>query len=168
MENGDKIQLTNASSGQQSMIPLYLLIRYFTQSIYEKKEDTNVKNKEREVNLIQQLFLHAFQSIKNNTSILKENESIQDFIETNLFNDNSSNSELTEKGARFLDSLSKSFSNFIDTKFTSLFIEEPELNLFPSTQRQLFYFILQPYKKAVIGSSSPHIAHIYSTHSTIA
>ncbi len=64
MENGDKIQLTNASSGQQSMIPLYLLIRYFTQSIYEKKEDTNVKNKEREVNLIQQLFLHAFQSIK--------------------------------------------------------------------------------------------------------
>ena len=163
MENRDKIQLTNASSGQQSMIPLYLLIRYFTQSIYEKKEDTNVKNKEREVNLIQQLFLHAFQSIKNNTSILKENESIQDFIETNLFNDNSSNSELTEKGARFLDSLSKSFSNFIDTKFTSLFIEEPELNLFPSTQRQLFYFILQAIQKGghrlFVTTHSPYILY---------
>ena len=67
MENGDKIQLTNASSGQQSMIPLYLLIRYFTQSIYEKKEDTNVKNKEREVNLIQQLFFTCLSEHKKTT-----------------------------------------------------------------------------------------------------
>lgn len=35
--DGNKIQLINASSGQQSMIPLYILINYFTKSIYEKK-----------------------------------------------------------------------------------------------------------------------------------
>ena len=33
--DGNKIQLINASSGQQSMIPLYTLVNYFTKSIYE-------------------------------------------------------------------------------------------------------------------------------------
>ena len=46
--DGNKIQLINASSGQQSMIPLYTLVNYFTKSIYEGDRNDNIDNKERD------------------------------------------------------------------------------------------------------------------------
>lgn len=162
-EGGNRIQLMNASSGQQSMVPLYLLILYFTQTIYRKKEDENVKDTERKTNLLQKLAQHAFQDVIGENSIGKDAETVQSLLLEKFFVDNKEEPEISETGMKFFKSLMESFSSFVETKFTSLFIEEPELNLFPSTQRKLFYFILhamqQGNHRLFVTTHSPYILY---------
>ncbi|MDR2968033.1 MAG: AAA family ATPase [Tannerellaceae bacterium] len=98
-----EISLQNASSGIQSMLPLYVLIDYLTRVLYEK-----------------QIVLSPL--------------------------------ELSGKYGDDIHKLRYAYSQFI--------IEEPEQNLFPSTQRDLIYYMLR-----VINESERNHRLTFTTHS---
>lgn len=159
--DGTSIRLMDASSGQQSMIPLYMLVLYFTRSIYEKTENTNVKNQEREQKLLRQLSLHALQTVYDDIELNDSN--IRELFQHSIFTVVDGEEMLSAKGRLFLNSVENLYSNFLPTHYSSLFIEEPELNLFPSTQRELFYFILHAIQggdhKLFLTTHSPYILY---------
>ena len=73
------------------------------------------------------------------------------------------------KGKEFINSLTNYISHFTKTNYSSLFIEEPELNLFPSTQKELLYFIINAIKEKehnlFLTTHSPYI--LYSLNNCI-
>ena len=104
LDEGKEIILQNASSGFQSMIPLYLLMDYLTNILYKKE-----------------IILSPF-----------EIEQIRERAKAV----SGSNKEVTNSTIELhRKRLNYNYSQFI--------IEEPEQNLFPSTQRDLVYHLLQ-------------------------
>lgn len=154
MENGKKIRLTDGSSGQQSMIPLYILIIYYTQVIYNQKQKVNIKNKERDKRLMESLFFHTMQGsgIQDDQDMIKK-----------MFLALEGQVDFSEKGKEIVQMMSKNFSRFLEVNFTSLFIEEPELNLFPSTQIECLYFIIRSMKQKnhqlFLTTHSPYVLY---------
>lgn len=144
--NGRKINLLDASSGQQSLIPLYVLIIYFTQNIYENKKK-KIKTDERNAKLTIQLLNHSLESIIEDKSILNDSDKFKKFLDINFSTTIDGKKKLSEKGDLFFNNLLNYFSHYTEINYSSLFIEEPELNLFPSTQKDLLYFIISQVKK---------------------
>lgn len=168
--DGKKIQLINASSGQQSMIPLYILINYFTQFIYEKKIDTNIEEKERNSKLTSTLLIRSLLDVVDNDIDTNNEIEMAKYINKILkIGKKDGKISIPPKGKEFMDSLNNYISHFTKTNYTSLFIEEPELNLFPSTQKSLLYFIINAMKgkehRLFLTTHSPYI--LYSLNNCI-
>lgn len=144
--NGEKIKLLNASSGQQSLIPLYVLIMHFTKNIYESKEK-KIKTDERNIKLTLQLLYHSLDSVVNDRSILNDSKKFQEYLDKNFATTENGKKKLSEKGDAFFSDFLNYFSHYTEINYSSLFIEEPELNLFPSAQKHLLYFMISQIKK---------------------
>lgn len=130
-QDGSVIQLMDASSGLQSLVPLIVLQSYFADWIYKNEEPRSIASKERDFNYF--------------TFIIK--------LKTQ------------EKGANILP---KDVDPYIDpylrTKGTALFIEEPELNLFPSTQKDILYRLINSVQQRkndtlTITTHSPYVLY---------
>ena len=110
------LELTNTSSGLQSLVPLYVVTEYVTARIYEK---SNIRKSVRDEQL--EFF-------------------IKDKIDT------------------------AKIQCFLDNHYTQFIIEEPEQNLFPSTQRDLVYHLLRLITgerdhRLTITTHSPYILY---------
>lgn len=168
--DGNKIQLINASSGQQSMIPLYTLVNYFTKSIYEGDRNDNIDNKERDAKLLNIIISKSLSEVIDNKTNLNNEKWLHQYLKTILkVTKENEKFHLPKAGETFLSSLSDYFTHFIQTNYTSLYMEEPELNLFPSTQKNLLYFIISSIKekehKLFLTTHSPYI--LYSLNNCI-
>ena len=160
--NGEKIKLLNASSGQQSLIPLYVLIMHFTKNIYESKEK-KIKTDERNIKLTLQLLYHSLDTVVNDRSILNDSKKFQEYLEKNFSTTENGKKKLSEKGDAFFSDFLNYFSHYTEINYSSLFIEEPELNLFPSAQKHLLYFMIRQIKKKehrlLFTTHSPYILY---------
>lgn len=105
-----EVKLSEASSGLQSFVPLFLVTRHLAESI-NKEDDASVKSI----------------SIEEENRIKKE-------IATILSNRNLSE-DVKQASLEYLSSRFR-YSNFINI------VEEPEQNLFPSSQRSTLYHLL--------------------------
>ncbi|MEO0041278.1 MAG: hypothetical protein RL329_726 [Bacteroidota bacterium] len=132
-----KIRLTEASSGLQSFTPLYLVSRYLARA-------TNNQNEKDE----------SMKSIS-----LEEEKRIKKEIEAILSNPNLS------------DEVKKASLEFLSAKFTySSFVnivEEPEQNLFPTSQRILLNHLLEfanmrADNQLILTTHSPYIINFLS------
>lgn len=131
------ILLSNASSGLQSITPLVGMIDYLTTWIY-KEDNTSFlqEDKQRKVSnfIIDEKILKPYFNMeliskdKRKEKIEEINEKIRD----------------NEPKARklFLD-YRKQITNLFSTHNTQFIIEEPEQNLFPETQKDLIYHLLE-------------------------
>jgi predicted ATPase len=111
LNDGTEINLQNSSSGIQSMTPLYLLIDYLTDSLYDNK-----------------IIITPFEKEK-----------------------------IAKMGY-------EEYAEKLNYKCTNLIIEEPENNLFPSTQRDLIYHLIKIITgkrnhKLTITTHSPYILY---------
>lgn len=113
LENGIGLPLSSASSGLQSVTPLIMLFEYLSSGIYADKRPISYEERE-------QLLRYAEQLI----ALGGKDEDDYDY-ESNL-------------GHKILNRLKQS-----EYKYTQFFIEEPEQNLFPATQKELIYHLLQ-------------------------
>lgn len=131
------ILLSNASSGLQSITPLIVMIEYLTKWIYD--EDTiSFEQDERRHKTHSTLFAEkVFKPYYEKKSSQTENvdKSLKSFFKELRNND---------KEARELFRLASSiYENLFETNNSQFIIEEPEQNLFPETQRDLVYYLLQ-------------------------
>jgi len=130
---GNVLNLTNSSSGMQSLIPQFVHLDYLTKGIYEVEKETNEKSfsdKQLANNLLDILYQRYYDK---QTDFSSEKKTIvhlkgRDFV----FSDGDQAKQF-KKGAMRL----------LLTDHAEIFLEEPESNLFPPTQFQLMNWIVE-------------------------
>jgi predicted ATPase len=125
---GYKLKLTEASSGFQSLVPLFLVSDYLAKSV--KKQSGNEPMSGEEI----QRFRKGVEEIWSNADLNDEQKRI---------------------------ALSVLSSKFNKTSFINI-VEEPEQNLFPSSQQKLLYSLLRfnnmnPGNKLIMTTHSPYL-----------
>ncbi|MDR0603188.1 MAG: ATP-binding protein [Bacteroidales bacterium] len=159
-QNGElyDILLSNASSGLQSITPLIATIDYLTNGFYSKDENISfelLEEKIRKTNqiLVEELILKKYSD--ENTETGKEK---MDIINEKLIAKDEQVLRLVEE----YDKVRKMLFSAHDTLFI---IEEPEQNLFPKTQRDLVYYLLnkcvdnERNHRLTITTHSPYILY---------
>ena len=156
LPDGKELEISEVSSGIQSVIPLYVYMNYVTKWIFNNEEGTsydkysviqkalirNVLKDVDEETVNKALNLPALQEkLKENLSILRR--AVKENLKTD---DLSPVTDLMEK-------LEK-------PHYANLIIEEPELNLFPETQVHLIYAMLKEIDfkrdKVLLTTHSPY------------
>lgn len=152
LSNKKEIFLREGSSGLQSIIPLIVIIEHLTDYIYK----TNISNSVEEKDSLKNFLL------KNITKILdlSKFKDLDDIKNYQLDEDDMKKLILSYQRARFLESYNS--TNFI--------IEEPEQNLFPSTQRELINYLFKKMNEKrnhtlLLTTHSPYI--LYSINNSI-
>jgi predicted ATPase len=132
---GYKIKLTEASSGFQSLVPLFLVSGYLANSVKKQNEVNKEPMSSEELHR----FRNGVEDIWNNDSLTDEQKRI---------------------------ALSVLSSKFNKTAFINI-VEEPEQNLFPSSQWQLLSGLLNfnninSNNKLIMTTHSPYIVNFLS------
>jgi predicted ATPase len=152
-ENGKSydILLSNASSGLQSVAPMVMVIEYLTSWIYIHEENMSLKKRER----IHKLFLWY---VSAPTHIMETDQQVARGEVNAPF--------ITEEELkRERKTYDKIRTNLFTTQNSQFIIEEPELNLFPETQRDLIYYLLEKCSneerehRMTITTHSPYILY---------
>lgn len=125
-----KVRLTDASSGFQSLVPLYLVSRILADSV-KKQSETNKEPMSSE-ELVR--FKKGVENIWSNESLTDEQKRV---------------------------ALSVLSSKFNKSAFINI-VEEPEQNLFPSSQRQMLNSLvsfnnMSPGNKLIMTTHSPYL-----------
>lgn len=159
-----KLPLSQVSSGLQSVTPICVMIDYLTQWIYSHDEERSPEDGRviREAAIAR--FLKREKDSDNLLDNAREDKSLRESV--------SSFSELiraalemTENGIEmpFAREFKDLISSFGHTSFSNIVIEEPELNLFPTTQVRLLYYILSKLNhlrdNLVVTTHSPYILY---------
>lgn len=132
---GYKVKLTEASSGFQSLVPLYLVSNYLAHSVKKQSES----NKEPMSSEEMQRFKKGVEGIWNNDNLTDEQKRI---------------------------ALSVLSSKFNKTAFINI-VEEPEQNLFPTSQQKMLFSLLgfnniNKGNKLIITTHSPYLINYLS------
>ncbi|NDV58091.1 ATP-binding protein [Bacteroides sp. 519] len=123
-----QLELTNTSSGLQSLIPLLVLLDYIYKGIYQNENPASIKDlKDR--NVINMDLMQEVMGTSSLTQILDLAEKRNNIVH----NGNSDITGILEKFKR-LEILN---NNFTGIHHTTTYLEEPEQNLFPTAQRDL-------------------------------
>jgi predicted ATPase len=130
-----KVKLTEASSGFQSLVPLYLVSSYLAKSVKKQSET----NKETMSSDELQRFKNGFEEIWNNNSLTDEQKRV---------------------------ALSVLSAKFNKTAFINI-VEEPEQNLFPTSQWQMLQSLLKcnsmnKGNKLIMTTHSPYVINYLS------
>jgi predicted ATPase len=163
LENGDAydIPLSNASSGLQSVIPLVVMVEYLTTGVYKEK-NTSFEQKKKQGEIFASLYLEVV--VKPYFKI-PENVELPIDKAWELSNEIVDKINAGDKKAKGLLEYFKNIMNFLTTTQNSqLIIEEPEQNLFPSTQRDLIYYLLarcftREGNRLTLTTHSPYILY---------
>jgi len=131
--NSYKLRLSEAASGFQSTVPLYLVTKYLAESL-GKEKDAGIK----ELSL--------------------EEQRKQDKIKAKIKNDRKISAEQREMRIKLLDALPSAFINIV---------EEPEQNLFPSSQKMVLESLLENNNKSIasrliLTTHSPYLINYLS------
>jgi predicted ATPase len=132
---GYKVMLTEASSGFQSLVPLYLVSSYLASSVRKQSESNKEPMSSEEL----QRFKKGVEDIWRNNSLSDEQKRV---------------------------ALSVLSSKFNKSAFINI-VEEPEQNLFPSSQGQMLQSLikfneLNEGNKLIITTHSPYIINYLS------
>lgn len=134
LSNERELEIDEASSGIQSVIPLYVYINYVTKWIFENEEGTSYDK----YSVVQRALLKEIAHDANDAEIetYLGTPSLQQKIQENLAlirktKENLKNSELA--------TVSDLMERLEKPHYANMIVEEPELNLFPQTQVRLIY-----------------------------
>lgn len=167
-DNGSKLLLTNASSGIQSVLPLYQTIIYMLSNLY-KKERVLSPSKKVAIDDFSNAMILVRNRIADGENINKfkafSNLLISIFRMLESYDVKAINklSDLSpEELSHNIYNAIIEIGGLFDYHFTQLFIEEPEQNLFPETQQEFVYWLLENMQNgkehaAVITTHSPYI-----------
>lgn len=153
IDNDAEILFLNASSGLQSVVPLCGLINYLTFHELHRPRRLSVAQ-ERELNNLQDiLYLERFTQSKGPGIVGRVDDVTKTFPEPRVKIFSSHQEE-----AKFSEIVDK----FSLTQHASIYLEEPEENLFPSTQYELVKWMAQQINTTqenslCIATHSPYI-----------
>lgn len=129
------ILLSNASSGLQSLTPLLVMIEYLTKWIYEEERlsfEQESKRKETAFILMREILLGRR---PNQLTSFSDQDDLKSFLNRLL-------DEKDPDATKLFNEYSKHITSLLKTHNSQFIIEEPEMNLFPETQRDLVFHLL--------------------------
>lgn len=157
--NGYDIPLSTASSGLQSVTSLLTILDYLMMKLYDKKEELSFEK---------EIIRHSTRQLIVSEIILRplygkdfEGEDRSKIIEefNKKLKDNS------PKEIEFFKKFQLVSNNLLEYNKTDIIAEEPEQNLFPSTQKELIYEIFEYLNKSkydhtlTLTTHSPYILY---------
>lgn len=159
-----EVSFTNTSSGLHALIPMLVHINHIVNVEPKVTPVSSVEVQETDRRLILALFLHMIRkykimpiSIEEAKGEIADKKSGQQFI----YKDNvyQFNDEISAEYTRVLD-------NFRNTDHYELFIEEPEENLFPTTQMSLMQWLHETIKGnernlLFVATHSPYVLRYF-------
>ena len=145
LENG--LPMSNISSGLQSLIPIMLYVHYLTRIVFNEKSESFIKTRDN-VNLMYRMYKTALKKSDSEKNIKQS----YDLKLNNEFLSFSSEKERND----FL----QRYNNYTRYQHSDIFLEEPEENLFPKTQAEVIFHLLQE-----IFSSERENSLYLATHS---
>jgi hypothetical protein len=153
-----------ASSGLQSLIPMYVYLKYVTEWVYEHED---VQSFDRSKMYDQALV----RRIASNGNVMMSDDEIDEYIEA--MKPNVSMEQMLQlarnyhahglKMPNMMERLAEFADNITHAHYTNIIIEEPELNLFPHTQIEFLYALLRMFKSdrdtMLITTHSPYLLY---------
>ncbi|MFR9543052.1 MAG: AAA family ATPase [Rikenellaceae bacterium] len=169
-DGNKRMPLTNASSGVMSLTPLYVILYYMYTKIYDDFANKSL-SKQSTKKYILELFSHLRVELLHSTrfSVSEWKESIELLkiaarslelgeVRTSIKDDKEATAQMALDATIEIDRL-------FEYKYTQLFIEEPEQNLFPRAQRKFIYELFKLISisdkshRAVITTHSPYVLY---------
>lgn len=147
-DQSTEIPLRSVSSGFQSLLPLWVLIEYMTNGVFEKERYLSPLNRIQLKNLIDKTTLDNKDKLLFNEIIATANRYVN------------AGGYLSDKAVETWTNVAHQIGVDMNYAFSRLIIEEPEQNLFPETQKQLLYSLI----KSIAKSGRPHEL-VITTHS---
>lgn len=143
IDDGHDIELQNASSGVQSLLPLISIIKYGMVDVYKRYKPLSAEQKMQVTEAVKVLrnlqdrlpLLEKLGKEKGGKAMLEE-------LKKTLVGGNDMLTFMLQhpdSGAEVLASASKKFFY----KNTRMYVEEPEQNLFPDAQARLLYWMVE-------------------------
>ena len=156
MKDGRFLPFANVSSGLQSLIPLYVHLVNIASQKYREREDNSVKHKSEIDNLVN--LLVDFYAKNLGEALIKNPKYGTINQETVLGKEYIPNPEMKEW-------LIEKLLNISNIHHCEVFLEEPELNLFPPTQQILMksllrFVYMEKGNTLFISTHSPYILDI--------
>lgn len=152
LDSGEFIGLRHTSSGLMSITPLLIVFDYITRLVYFKKR---IQSPFEIIN-IQSKIENSNKEIRKQLMDLKKK---LDDLQSNL-----KTKKIVSYTQQDIDDIQKDFNRIIgidsDYNYSKVIIEEPELNLFPDTQRDLIYYML-----SVLNEEKREHQLVLTTHS---
>jgi len=128
------LELTNTSSGLQSLIPLYVHLNYITQVQNSDKEVQSYSNIKFGERFLETMYVELFEKTGKTDPLLRNESSTMAHIGPFL---------LSFKNEQYADECRAIFNRYVNTHHAEVFLEEPENNLFPPTQSRLVDWLLK-------------------------
>lgn len=132
------ILLPFASSGLQSITPLIATIDFLTHWIYNQEEDisfeANEKRTKANQSLVRELVLKPYFNEDNFDEVVYKDKVTKINEQLKLSDENAK---------KYVNKYREIRENLVHTNNIELIIEEPEQNLFPETQRDIIYYLLE-------------------------
>ena len=132
LDDGKKMKLTDASSGLQSVIPMWVYLDYLFRKQYSPNEMLSSKTETENEEIAQHIYESKF---KNTAKQVGENGEV--FI---------GKFGLTKRmfaSKEDFEEFKQLVSAYTQTSHSDIYLEEPEQNLFPLTQVELVYELLK-------------------------
>ena len=135
LKNGRGLRLSETSSGLQSLVPLFVHLSYLRTGQYYTNRKSNYVSK-AENNRLLQLMLENLVSKNLDKEVMDSIAQLQGVVEF-------SDKRKAVIGSKEIQNLAMTYRNFVFTKRSEIFLEEPENNLFPPTQVQLIQWLIE-------------------------
>lgn len=158
LADGNEIAVTEASSGLQSMVPLVVYVDYLTHWVYVNKEDISFEQREN----IRKSYASLMRDVNGKKMPLLISPLPEEFL-TALERTTTRDTERLSKD----DELAPIFllwERISKPHFSQIIIEEPELNVYPTTQLKLLSYVFKSMDmerdSLVLTTHSPYILNV--------
>lgn len=159
LKNGKDILLSETSSGFQSLVPLFVHLNYLRSGQYNTNRKSSYASKAENDRLLQ-LLIDNLVHDKFDKDMIESIAQLQYVVEY-------SDKRKDVVGSSEMKKLSQTYRNYVYTKRSDIFLEEPENNLFPPTQVQLIEWLIEMStdrfrrNSVFIATHSPYVVNCF-------
>lgn len=168
IQNGNTIDITDISSGLQSLIPLYVHLNYLCNGLYQTENTQRLAGKWENEDLLQIIYKELFENSGKTEAVHSvERENERGEIETTKirYRKKIGSMSLLFTYPKYADECEDVYKQYLMTDHCEIFLEEPENNLFPPTQSRLIDWLYSMTTKEhknvlFIATHSPYVLSV--------
>lgn len=159
LKNGKDLLLSETSSGFQSLVPLFVHLSYLRTGQYKTNRKSSYASKAENERLLH-LLIDKLAQGKVDKEVMESIAQLQYVVE---FGDK----RRAVVGSTEMQKLAQTYRNFVNTKRSDIFLEEPENNLFPPTQVQLMEWLIETStdrfrrNSMFVATHSPYVVNCF-------
>ena len=159
LKSGKDLLLSETSSGFQSLVPLFVHLNYLRSGQYNTNSKSSYASK-AENEMLLHLLIDKLVQGKLDKDVVESIAQLQFIVSYD-------DGRKTVVGNNEMQKLAQTYRNFVYTKRSDIFLEEPENNLFPPTQVRLIEWLIEMStdrfrrNSMFIATHSPYVVNCF-------